>query len=59
VTTRGLGVAEMRQIAELIETVLAAPADEGVRARVRERVRAMAKAFPLYPGAVAAPGDRR
>jgi glycine hydroxymethyltransferase len=59
VTTRGLGVAEMRQIAELIETVLAAPADEGVRARVRERVRAMAKAFPLYPGAAAAPGDRR
>jgi glycine hydroxymethyltransferase len=59
VTTRGLGVAEMRQIAELIETVLAAPADEGVRARVRERVRAMARAFPLYPGVAAAPGDRR
>jgi glycine/serine hydroxymethyltransferase len=43
----------MRQIAALIETVLAAPADEGVRARVREQVRAMAKAFPLYPGAAA------
>jgi glycine hydroxymethyltransferase len=51
VTTRGLGVGEMRQIAELIETVLAAPDDEGVRSRVRERVRALAKAFPLYPAA--------
>ena len=59
VTTRGLGVAEMRQIAELIATILAAPADEGVRARVRERVRAMAKAFPLYPGAAAARTDLR
>jgi glycine hydroxymethyltransferase len=51
VTTRGMGVPEMERIAELIETVLAAPGDLAVQARVKEEVRGMAAAFPLYPAA--------
>ena len=49
VTTRGLGVAEMQQIAELIAAVLAAPDDHDVRRRVKGRVSALVKGFPLYP----------
>ncbi len=49
VTTRGMGVPEMEKIAELIETVLAAPEDLAVRQRVHEQVRVLAGAFPLYP----------
>jgi len=48
-TTRGMGLKEMRVIAEFIDTVLAAPADAAVAATVRERVRALAREFPLYP----------
>src|SRR5471030_1014866 len=51
VTTRGMGIAEMERIAALIDTVLAAPEDLSVRARVTQEVRALAKAFPLYPAA--------
>jgi glycine hydroxymethyltransferase len=51
VTTRGMGVPEMEKIAELIETVLAAPDDVLVRKRVNEQVRTLAGAFPLYPAA--------
>jgi glycine hydroxymethyltransferase len=49
VTTRGMGAPEMRVIAELIDTVLAAPADATVAATVRARVRSLAAEFPLYP----------
>jgi glycine hydroxymethyltransferase len=48
VTTRGMGEAEMHEIASLINTVLAAPADAAVHARVRTDVRALAAKFPLY-----------
>ncbi len=51
VTTRGMGTAQMERIAELIDTVLTSPADLVVQARVKEEVRAMAAAFPLYPAA--------
>jgi len=51
VTTRGMGVAEMEKIAELIELVLASPADVSIQARVKDEVRSMAAAFPLYPTA--------
>jgi glycine hydroxymethyltransferase len=47
VTTRGMGVAEMRRIAELIDTVLSNPDDATVD-RVRHTVTSLADSFPLY-----------
>jgi len=47
VTTRGMGLEEMRMIAALIAEVLAAPADEATARRVRDRVRELCGAFPL------------
>jgi glycine hydroxymethyltransferase len=47
-TTRGLGEAEMRAIAELIDRVIAAPDDEQVASTVRGEVREMCSRFPLY-----------
>jgi glycine hydroxymethyltransferase len=49
VTTRGMGVVEMQQIAGLIDDVLTAPADERVRREVTGLVKALAASFPLYP----------
>ncbi len=51
VTTRGMGTAEMEEIATLIGEVLDAPADEGRLAAVRDRVRALCRRFPLYDAA--------
>ena len=48
-TTRGMGEPEMEQIGEMIADVLAAQGEEAVTARVRERVRVLTAAFPLYP----------
>ncbi|HEU0052397.1 MAG TPA: serine hydroxymethyltransferase [Longimicrobium sp.] len=47
-TTRGLGVAEMREIAGLIDRVIASPDDEAVAERVRGEVRELCGRFPLY-----------
>ena len=49
VTTRGMGTAEMTRIAEMIDTVLAAPDDLALAARVRVDVKALTDRFPLYP----------
>ena len=49
VTTRGMGAAEMRRIAALIDRVLRAPEDAKVIEAVRSEVRELAGAFPLYP----------
>ncbi len=49
-TTRGMGVAEMKTIAHLIVDVLESPADEKVAARVAGQVKEMCQQFPLYPG---------
>jgi glycine hydroxymethyltransferase len=49
VTTRGMGAAEMAQIAALIDRVVAAPDDEGAVAAAAADVRALAGRFPLYP----------
>jgi glycine/serine hydroxymethyltransferase len=40
--------AEMGQIAALIERVLVAPGDAGVKAAVRGEVKKLAGRFPLY-----------
>jgi glycine hydroxymethyltransferase len=55
-TTRGFGVAEFRQVGELISEVLDALAQKGteedtlVEAAVRERVKALVGRFPIYQG---------
>jgi glycine hydroxymethyltransferase len=49
VTTRGMGPEQMRAIAKLIGRVVAAPDDAAVADAVRSEVRALTKAFPLYP----------
>ncbi|HQR36515.1 MAG TPA: serine hydroxymethyltransferase [Blastocatellia bacterium] len=48
VTTRGMGEAEMKQIAALIAEVLDAPADEAVRQSVIGKVKDLTARFPLY-----------
>jgi glycine hydroxymethyltransferase len=53
-TTRGMGVAEMRQIAELIHTVLRSPDNDTVD-RVAGAVRELSAGWPLYAQAEAAP----
>ncbi|HSM41925.1 MAG TPA: serine hydroxymethyltransferase, partial [Afifellaceae bacterium] len=53
-TTRGMGTAEFRQIAELILEVLNGAAENGeegnahVEKRVKEKVHALTEAFPIY-----------
>jgi glycine hydroxymethyltransferase len=47
-TTRGLGVDEMRTIAGFIDRVITAPGDETVADRVRGEVRELCERFPLY-----------
>jgi glycine hydroxymethyltransferase len=48
ITTRGFGLAESHQVAELIADVVLAPQDEVVRARVRQQVAALCERFPVY-----------
>ena len=53
-TTRGFGVAEFRDIADLIADVLEGvrtnghEGNEAVEAQVRERVKALCDRFPIY-----------
>lgn len=49
-TTRGFKEAETIQIANLIADVLDAPTDEAVLAKVREQVKLLTDAFPVYRG---------
>jgi glycine hydroxymethyltransferase len=49
VTTRSMKEPEMLRIAEWIDRVLRAPADDSVLKRVREEVRELCQAFPVYP----------
>jgi glycine hydroxymethyltransferase len=48
VTTRGMGVEEMKEIAAMIDEVLTAPTDTAVHASVKAKVRELTKKFPLY-----------
>jgi glycine hydroxymethyltransferase len=54
VTTRGMKEPDMVRIAELIDAALQSPEDASVSERVREEVRELTSAFPLYPVPVAA-----
>jgi len=49
VTARGLGEAEMIQVAELIDRTLAHPDSSSELAAVQDKVLELAEAFPLYP----------
>ncbi len=48
-TTRGMGPDQMRQIARWIDEVLRAPEDAPTAERVRQQVRDLCAAFPIYP----------
>jgi glycine hydroxymethyltransferase len=50
ITTRGLGVAEAEQLANLIADVLEAPLGEAVQKRVLAQVQALCLKFPVYDG---------
>jgi glycine hydroxymethyltransferase len=52
VTSRGMGLQEMRRIGGLIIEVLKHPEDEGVLQDVRGQVDELCRAFPLYPESV-------
>jgi len=54
-TTRGMGVAEMRAIAGLIDEALSGGSDAAL-GKIRRRVEKLAGAFPLYRAAGRAPG---
>jgi len=51
VTTRGMGVAEMRRVAELIDRALS-NADEATLGRIRSEVEELTSAYPLYQARV-------
>ncbi len=49
-TTRGFGLAEMREVGKIIVEVLKAEPTEVIIGRLLERSLALTAAFPLYPG---------
>lgn len=49
-TTRGMKESEMKHIASLIVKVLKNPDDEYIKEKVKEEVKELYKAFPLYEG---------
>jgi glycine hydroxymethyltransferase len=49
-TTRGMREPEMRRIGELIAAILKQPEDTGTQEKVRQGVRELAQAHPLYAG---------
>jgi glycine hydroxymethyltransferase len=50
ITTRGMGEAEMRQLARIIASALDAPGDQGLKRRLREETLDLADRFPIYSG---------
>ncbi|HEY8166839.1 MAG TPA: serine hydroxymethyltransferase [Gemmatimonadaceae bacterium] len=57
VTTRGMRVPEMLQIAEMIDRILSAPDDTDLAMSIRDDVRDLARRFPLYPTSFRERGD--
>jgi glycine hydroxymethyltransferase len=49
VTSRGMGEAEMDQIAAFIARVLSSPDDDGTIGMVKAEVEGLCRKFPLYP----------
>ena len=47
-TTRGMGEAEMSEVADIIVSTIHGRGDEGVKEQSRARVKALCAAFPLY-----------
>ena len=47
-TTRGMGLAEVRQIARWIADVIRHPEDEALRKRVKAEMAELCKRFPIY-----------
>ena len=56
VTTRGMKEEEMGRIAKFLDRALAAPEDASSLARIKQEVKEMANAFPLYTVAEATAG---
>jgi len=54
VTTRGMGVPDMKEIASLIARALESREDAAALARIAGEVEALASRFPLYPGRLSA-----
>ena len=48
-TTRGMGVDEMQQIAQMIGRIISAPDDSTVQSKIRQEVKELTSRFPLYP----------
>jgi glycine hydroxymethyltransferase len=46
---RGFGPDDFREVADIIATTLLPSFDDGIAAKLRERVTALAEKFPLYP----------
>jgi glycine hydroxymethyltransferase len=47
ITTRGMGVTEMDQVADMVATLLFNPEDASIREQIRSRSRALCERFPL------------
>ena len=48
VTTRGFGIEEMKELAQIIATILKNHEDQAVLGEVEERIKALTDQFPLY-----------
>ena len=48
-TTRGMGVEEFKEIANIIADRLQNPEDSSIEQQCRDRVAALCSRFPLYP----------
>ena len=57
-TSRGMGEAQMEQIADLVDRVIANSTNEQQLKGIKEEVREFCSAFPLYPEIVAGVGER-
>jgi len=57
VTTRGMGIDEMKEIADLIARALDSREDESALLGIKEEVKTLASRFPLYPKRLPASGS--